>query len=67
MERESESGGKVGDLDAFEIEGGETKSEILQNLTEYQFSCVSPFFRLFTMCQQLGIKSTFPEVSSLFL
>ena len=42
MERESEAGGKVGSLDAYEIEGGETKSEILQNLTEFQFSCVSP-------------------------
>lgn len=40
MEKESESG-KVGDLDSYEIEGGETKSEILQNLTEFQFSCVS--------------------------
>lgn len=41
MEKESESGGKVGQLDSYEIEGGETKSEILQNLTEFQFSCVS--------------------------
>ncbi|XP_044968380.1 ATP synthase subunit gamma, mitochondrial isoform X2 [Hordeum vulgare subsp. vulgare] len=40
MEKESESGGKVGELDSYEIEGGETKSEILQNLTEFQFSCV---------------------------
>eukprot|EP00494_Astrolonche_serrata_P012722 UN12830 len=40
MEKESESGGKVGQLDSYEIEGGETKSEILQNLTEFQFSCV---------------------------
>ena len=41
MEREAESGGRLGDLDSYEIEGGETKSEVLQNLTEYQFSCVS--------------------------
>ena len=41
MEKESEAGGKVGNLDSYEIEGGETKSEILQNLTEFQFSCVS--------------------------
>ena len=41
VEREAESGGKLGDLDSYEIEGGETKSEVLQNLTEYQFSCVS--------------------------
>ena len=31
----------MGDLDSYEIEGGETKGEILQNLTEFQFSCVS--------------------------
>jgi hypothetical protein len=43
VERESESGGSLGDLDSYEIEGGETKSEILQNLSEFQFSCVSPF------------------------
>lgn len=59
MERESESGGKVGDLDAYEIEGGETKSEILQNLAEFQFSCVSPFFRLITMHELLEIEFIF--------
>lgn len=41
MERESEEGGKIGNLDSYEIEGGETKGEILQNLAEFQFSCVS--------------------------
>ncbi|KAL5544618.1 hypothetical protein UlMin_008402 [Ulmus minor] len=40
VERESESGGQIGDLDSYEIEGGDTKSEVLQNLTEFQFSCV---------------------------
>ena len=34
-------GGKLGELDSYEIEGGETKGEILQNLAEFQFSCVS--------------------------
>lgn len=41
MERESESGGKLGELDSYEVEGAETKSEVLQNLYEFQFSCVS--------------------------
>lgn len=41
MERESEAGGKLGDLDSYEIEGGDSKGEVLQNLTEFQFSCVS--------------------------
>ncbi|KAL5990389.1 hypothetical protein ACLOJK_011289 [Asimina triloba] len=40
VEKESESGGKLGELDSYEVEGGETKAEILQNLTEFQFSCV---------------------------
>ncbi|KAK8303341.1 hypothetical protein V6Z11_D04G144600 [Gossypium hirsutum] len=38
VEKESESGGK---LDSYEVEGGETKGEILQNLAEFQFSCYS--------------------------
>ncbi|MBA0678361.1 hypothetical protein Goari_019714 [Gossypium aridum] len=42
VEREAESGGKLGDLDSYEVEGGETKGEILQNLAEFQFSCVCP-------------------------
>ncbi|KAH7560919.1 hypothetical protein JRO89_XS10G0138700 [Xanthoceras sorbifolium] len=41
VEREAEAGGMLGDLDSYEIEGGETKGEILQNLSEFQFSCVS--------------------------
>uniref|UniRef100_A0A0V0I3D5 ATP synthase subunit gamma n=2 Tax=Solanum TaxID=4107 RepID=A0A0V0I3D5_SOLCH len=40
VEREAESGGKLGDLDLYEIEGAETKAEVLQNLTEFQFSCI---------------------------
>lgn len=27
-------------MDSYEIEGGETKAEVLQNLAEFQFSCV---------------------------
>ena len=38
---ESEVGGKLGELDSCKIEAGETKGEILQNLAEFQFSCVS--------------------------
>ncbi|XP_059303706.1 ATP synthase subunit gamma, mitochondrial-like [Lycium ferocissimum] len=40
VEREAESGGKLGELDLYEVEGAETKSEVLQNLAEFQFSCV---------------------------
>ncbi|XP_052487957.1 ATP synthase subunit gamma, mitochondrial [Gossypium raimondii] len=42
VERESESGGKLGELDPYEVEGDETKGEILQNLAKFQFSYVSP-------------------------
>ncbi|KAE9467182.1 hypothetical protein C3L33_00916, partial [Rhododendron williamsianum] len=31
VEKEAEAGGKLGDLDSYEIEGGETKSEVLFN------------------------------------
>lgn len=41
VEREAESGGKLGELDLYEVEGAETKGEVLQNLAEFQFSCVS--------------------------
>ncbi|KAI8016835.1 hypothetical protein LOK49_LG04G03398 [Camellia lanceoleosa] len=34
VEKETEAGGKIGDLDSYEIEGGETRSEILQNPTQ---------------------------------
>lgn len=40
MEREAEAGGTLGELDSYEIEGAETKSEVLQNLAEFQLSCV---------------------------
>ncbi|XP_055825894.1 ATP synthase subunit gamma, mitochondrial [Solanum dulcamara] len=39
VEREAQSG-KLGDLDSYEVEGAETMAEVLQNLTEFQFSCV---------------------------
>ncbi|THU46572.1 hypothetical protein C4D60_Mb09t06350 [Musa balbisiana] len=39
VEKESEAGGKLGSLDSYEIEGGDTKAEVLQNLAEFQFSC----------------------------
>ncbi|KAI3929925.1 hypothetical protein MKW98_004079, partial [Papaver atlanticum] len=40
VEREAASGGLLGALDSYEIEGGDTKAEVLMNLTEFQFSCV---------------------------
>lgn len=64
VERESEAGGKVGDLDSYEIEGGETKGEILQNLTEFQFSCVLFNAVLENACSELGARMSAMDSSS---
>ncbi|XP_078445162.1 gamma subunit of Mt ATP synthase [Wolffia australiana] len=64
VEKESEPGGKVGDLDSYEIEGGETKGEILQNLTEFQFSCVLFNAVLENACSELGARMSAMDSSS---
>uniref|UniRef100_A0A5B7AMG1 ATP synthase subunit gamma n=1 Tax=Davidia involucrata TaxID=16924 RepID=A0A5B7AMG1_DAVIN len=64
VEREAEAGGKLGDLDSYEIEGGETKAEVLQNLAEFQFSCV--FFNavLENACSEQGARMSAMDNSS---
>ncbi|XP_039127993.1 ATP synthase subunit gamma, mitochondrial [Dioscorea cayenensis subsp. rotundata] len=64
VERESEAGGKLGDLDSYEIEGGETKAEILQNLAEFQFSCVLFNAALENACSELGARMSAMDSSS---
>nr|XP_010923611.1 ATP synthase subunit gamma, mitochondrial isoform X2 [Elaeis guineensis] len=64
VERESESGGKLGDLDSYEIEGGETKAEVLQNLAEFQFSCVLYNAVLENACSELGARMSAMDSSS---
>ncbi|RWR95106.1 ATP synthase subunit gamma, mitochondrial [Cinnamomum micranthum f. kanehirae] len=64
VERESESGGKLGDLDSYEIEGGETKAEILQNLAEFQFSCVMFNAVLENACSEQGARMSAMDSSS---
>ncbi|CAA7398594.1 unnamed protein product [Spirodela intermedia] len=64
VEKESEAGGKVGDLDSYEIEGGETKGEILQNLAEFQFSCVLFNAVLENACSELGARMSAMDSSS---
>ncbi|XP_068637196.1 ATP synthase subunit gamma, mitochondrial-like [Aristolochia californica] len=64
MERESEAGGKLGDLDSYEIEGGETKSEVLQNLAEFQFSCVLFNAVLENACSEQGARMSAMDSSS---
>ncbi|KAJ9550361.1 hypothetical protein OSB04_014406 [Centaurea solstitialis] len=64
VERESEAGGKIGSLDAYEIEGGETKSEVLQNLAEFQFSCVMFNGVLENACSEQGARMSAMDSSS---
>lgn len=63
VERESEAG-KLGDLDSYEVEGGDTKSEILQNLTEFQFSCVMFNAVLENACSEQGARMSAMDSSS---
>ncbi|PPD94823.1 hypothetical protein GOBAR_DD08134 [Gossypium barbadense] len=64
VEREAESGGKLGDLDSYEVEGGETKGEILQNLAEFQFSCVMFNAVLENACSEQGARMSAMDSSS---
>ncbi|PIN11722.1 F0F1-type ATP synthase, gamma subunit [Handroanthus impetiginosus] len=64
VEREAEAGGKLGELDSYEIEGGETKSEVLQNLSEFQFSCVLFNAVLENACSEQGARMSAMDSSS---
>ncbi|XP_061957548.1 ATP synthase subunit gamma, mitochondrial-like [Populus nigra] len=64
VEREAESGGRLGDLDSYEIEGGETKGEILQNLAEFQFSCVLFNAVMESACSEQGARMSAMDSSS---
>ncbi|XP_042496767.1 ATP synthase subunit gamma, mitochondrial [Macadamia integrifolia] len=64
VEREAESGGKLGELDSYEIEGGETKAEVLQNLSEFQFSCVLFNGILENACSEQGARMSAMDSSS---
>ncbi|KAG9153216.1 hypothetical protein Leryth_021244 [Lithospermum erythrorhizon] len=64
VERECESGGKLGELDSYEIEGGDSKSEILQNLSEFQFSCVLFNAVLENACSEQGARMSAMDSSS---
>ncbi|XP_022769251.1 ATP synthase subunit gamma, mitochondrial-like [Durio zibethinus] len=64
VEREAESGGKLVDLDSYEVEGGETKAEILQNLAEFQFSCVMFNAVLENACSEQGARMSAMDSST---
>ncbi|KAG6494046.1 hypothetical protein ZIOFF_049064 [Zingiber officinale] len=63
-EKESEAGGILGELDSYEIEGGETKAEILQNLAEFQFSCLLYNAAMENACSELGARMSSMDNSS---
>lgn len=64
IEKEAESGGKLGELDSYEIEGAESKSEVLQNLAEFQFSCVLFNAVLENACSEQGARMSAMDSSS---
>ncbi|XP_047329066.1 ATP synthase subunit gamma, mitochondrial [Impatiens glandulifera] len=64
IEKEAEAGGKLSELDFYEIEGGETKSEILQNLSEFQFSCLLFNAVLENACSEQGARMSAMDSSS---
>lgn len=64
VEREAEAGGKLGELDSYEIEDAETKSEVLQNLTEFQFACVMFNAVLENACSEQGARMSAMDSSS---
>ncbi|KAJ8458477.1 hypothetical protein OPV22_031403 [Ensete ventricosum] len=64
VEKESEAGGKLGILDSYEIEGGDTKAEVLQNLAEFQFSCVLFNASLENACSEMGARMSAMDSSS---
>ncbi|KAJ7543646.1 hypothetical protein O6H91_09G046600 [Diphasiastrum complanatum] len=61
--RESESG-KLGDLDAYEVEGAEMKSEVLQNLSEFQFASVLYNAFLENACSEQGARMSAMDSST---
>ncbi|KAI3929922.1 hypothetical protein MKW98_004076 [Papaver atlanticum] len=64
VEREAASGGLLGALDSYEIEGGDTKAEVLMNLTEFQFSCTLFNAVLENACSEQGARMSAMDSSS---
>ncbi|KAF6165056.1 hypothetical protein GIB67_000640 [Kingdonia uniflora] len=64
VEREAEAGGKLGSLVAYEIDGDETKGELLQNLAEFQFSCTMFNAVMENACSEQGARMSAMDSSS---
>lgn len=56
MAKESEGGGKVGQLESYEIEGADTKAELLQNLSEFQLAAMLFNASLENACSEQGAR-----------
>uniref|UniRef100_A0A0C9RPU0 ATP synthase subunit gamma, mitochondrial n=1 Tax=Wollemia nobilis TaxID=56998 RepID=A0A0C9RPU0_9CONI len=63
-EKESEAGGKLGELESYEIEGAETKGEVLQNLSEFHFACALFNACLENACSEQGARMSAMDSSS---
>jgi len=63
-EKESELGGTLGDLDSYEIEGSETKAEVLQNLSEFHIVCALFNACLESSCSEQGARMSAMDSSS---
>jgi len=64
IEKESEIGGRLGDLDSYEIEGSETKGEVLQNLSEFHVVCALFNACLESSCSEQGARMSAMDSSS---
>lgn len=64
IEKESEMGGRLGDLDSYEIEGSETKGEVLQNLSEFHVVCALFNACLESSCSEQGARMSAMDSSS---
>lgn len=54
----------TGDLDAYEIEGSDTKEEVLQNLSEFQFACTMYNAMLENATSEMGARMSAMENST---
>ncbi|KAI5071009.1 hypothetical protein GOP47_0013260 [Adiantum capillus-veneris] len=62
--KESEAGGKLAQLESYEIEGGDSKAEVLQNLSEFQFAAMLFSASLENACSEQGARMSAMDSST---
>lgn len=62
--KEAEGGGKLGQLESYEIEGGDSKAEVLQNLSEFQFAAMLFNASLENACSEQGARMSAMDSST---